>query len=100
MDIPRHHCFVCGYDWPMIVDDPKKCPNCQSKHWRAIDVIGAMSDRVLAEMVEYGQAHNFACFLSPAWNKDNVGDLRDDILTAISDGWEWGGLIRDFLDSE
>jgi hypothetical protein len=81
----------------MIVADPKKCPQCQSKHWRAKDVIEATSDRVLAEMVEYGQSHNFPCVLSPAWDKDNVGDIREDILTSISDGWKWGNLIRDFL---
>lgn len=95
--IPRHHCIQCGYDWPMIVADPKKCPNCQSKHWRATDVIGAMSDKILAEMVEYGQSHNFVCVLSPAWDKNNVGDLREDILTSISDGCDWENLIRDFL---
>jgi len=61
-----------------------------------IDKVDAMSDRDLAEMVEYGQARNYPCVLSPAWDKDNVGDLRDDILTSISDGWDWSCLVRDF----
>jgi hypothetical protein len=81
----------------MIVEHPKKCPNCQSKDWYITSIIGAMSDNILSEMVDFGIAGNYACVLSPAWDKDNVNDLREDILTSISDGWEWGSLIRDFL---
>ena len=95
--IPHHHCIQCSYDWPIIVEHPKKCPNCQNRHWNAIAEIEKMPDRDLAAMVEYGQAHNHPCVLSPAWEKDNVGDLREDILTSISDGWEWGSLIKAFL---
>lgn len=95
--IPKHYCFNCGYEWPMLVEHPRKCPNCQSRKWDAKAAIEHMTDRDLAAMVEYGQAHNFSCVLSPAWDKDGVGDLREDILTSISDGWEWSGLIRDFL---
>ena len=59
--------------------------------------IGKMPDRDLAAMIEYGQSHNFPCVLSPAWDKDSTGDHREEILTAISDAWDWGSLIRDFL---
>lgn len=96
MDIPRHHCFVCGYEWPMIVADPKKCPHCQSKHWRAKDVIDAMSDRVLAEMVEYGKRMGHSCVLSPNWAE--YGDLRGDIAASMADGNDWARLIHDFLN--
>jgi hypothetical protein len=61
--------------------------------------IRKMTDRDLAALIEYGQSHNFSCVLSPAWDKDNVGDLREDIQTSIFDGWDWGSLIKDFLNS-
>lgn len=93
MILPDHYCFKCSYKWSSAVEHPKKCPNCQSRRWDA----KAESD--LLKLVEYGYAHNFPCVLSPAWDKDNVGDLRDDILTSISDGWEWDSLTRDFLNS-
>ena len=62
---------------------------------KLIDKVNAMSDRDLEKMVEYGQAHNYACVLSPAWDKDNVGNLREDILTSISDGWDWSKLVEE-----
>jgi len=97
--IPHHHCIQCGYDWPIIVEHPKKCPNCQSRKWNAMAEIEKMTDRDLAALIEYGQSHNFPCVLSPAWDKDNVSDLREDIYTSISGGWDWGSLIKNFLNS-
>jgi len=99
MILPDHHCFKCGNDWSSAVEHPKKCPQCQSRRWDADAAIEDMAESDLSKLVEYGQAHNFPCVLSPAWDKDNVGDLREDILTSISDGWEWDNLTRDFLNS-
>lgn len=81
----------------MIVEHPKKCPNCQSRDWSIASIIETMSNNILIELVDFGIAGNYACVLSPAWDKGNVGDLREDILTSISDGWDWESLIRDFL---
>ena len=27
-------CRVCGYKWVSRIEQPKKCPKCQSWHWR------------------------------------------------------------------
>jgi len=97
--IPHHTCIWCDKEWPIIVERPIKCPGCQRKNWKAEDIITDLTESDIVKMVEYGQSHNFPCVLSPAWDKDNVGDLREDILTSISDGREWGSLIRDFLQS-
>ena len=99
MIIPKHHCFKCNYKWPMLIEHPKKCPNCQCRKWGAIHAIGAMSDRDLAAMVEYGVSHNVPCVTSPAWDKERIEDLREEILTSISDGWDWTPLVRDWLNT-
>lgn len=96
MIISKHHCFRCGYDWPMLVEHPKKCPNCQSRKWDAKAAIEAMTDRDLSAMVEYGISHNFPCVTPPAWDNEKVEDLREEILTSIADGWEWSDLIKRF----
>ena len=94
--IPHHTCIWCDYVWPIIVERPIKCPNCQKKNWRGEDIIEDMAESDLTAMVEYGYSGNYSVVSSPAWDKENVGNIREDILTSISDGWDWGGLIRDF----
>jgi len=33
-EITRYECKKCGYEWIPRVENPKKCPNCQTRDWR------------------------------------------------------------------
>jgi hypothetical protein len=58
-----------------------------------------MAESDLKAMIKCGYAGNYSVTAYPAWDNDNVGDIREDILTSISDGWDWGSLIRGFYYS-
>jgi hypothetical protein len=82
----------------MIVEHPRKCPNCQSRKWSARDFIETAADRDLEAVAEYGRSRNFACVSPPAWDNDAVEDLRSEMFTSIIDGWEWARLIAEWLE--
>jgi len=31
--LPDYDCKACGYKWQPRVENPKKCPRCQSRDW-------------------------------------------------------------------
>ena len=98
MSIPKHFCIQCRHEWPMIVEHPRKCPNCQNRKWSARDFVEAAPEKDLEAMVEYGRRRNFSCVSPPAWDNDRVGDIKDDIITSLTEGWGWGRLISEWLN--